>query len=108
MPLRYCLIQYLQVRRSPCPTDRRDPDGSQPSPPLTTIYYGIREEACLLQDYTTNLLDYARFIGDGIGLWDTLAGPNPNLAWECVLHCSQCLGIAHLDHQPSDDPGGLP
>jgi hypothetical protein len=58
------------------------PMGSRPSPPIATIYYGIREEACLLQDYQTNLLDYARFIDDGIGLWDTAAGPNPNRAWE--------------------------
>jgi hypothetical protein len=58
------------------------PMGSRPSPPLATIYYGIREEAVLLQDFTTNLLDYARFIDDGIGLWDTAAGPNPTRAWE--------------------------
>jgi hypothetical protein len=45
--------------------------GSRPSPPLATIYYGIRKEAVLLQDFTTNLLDYARFIDNGIGLWDT-------------------------------------
>jgi hypothetical protein len=57
--------------------------GSHLSLLLTTIYYGIREEACLLQDYNTNLLDYARFINDGIGLWDTSASPNPDLAWEC-------------------------
>jgi hypothetical protein len=46
--------------------------GSHPSLPLATIYYGIHEEACLLQDFTSNLLDYAGFINDGIGLWYTL------------------------------------
>jgi hypothetical protein len=56
--------------------------GSRPSPSLATIYYGIRQEACLLQDYSVNLLDYARSIDDGIALWDTAAGPNPARAWE--------------------------
>jgi hypothetical protein len=50
--------------------------GLHPSP-----HYGIREEAVLLQDFTENLVDYARFIDDGIGLWDTAAGPNPIRAW---------------------------
>jgi hypothetical protein len=35
----------------------------------------------LLQDFTTNLLDYAPFIDDGIGLWDTAAGPDTARAW---------------------------
>jgi hypothetical protein len=54
---------------------------ADPSPPLAAIYYGIWEEACLLQDFTTNLFNYARFIDDGIGLWDTLEGPYPDCAW---------------------------
>jgi hypothetical protein len=56
--------------------------GSRPSPPLATIYYGIREDVCLLVDYQDNLLDYAQFIDARIGLWDTAAGPNPARAWE--------------------------
>jgi hypothetical protein len=56
--------------------------GSHPSPPLATIYYGIREEKGLLVDFTQNLFNYTRFIDDGIGLWDTAAGPNPARACE--------------------------
>lgn len=56
--------------------------GSQPLSPLATIYYGIREEAVLLQDFTANLFYYAHFIDDdGIGLWDTAVEPNPTPAW---------------------------
>jgi hypothetical protein len=69
------------------------PMGSRPSPPLATIYYGIREEAVLLQDFTTNLLDFARFIDDGIGLWDTAAGPNPALAWEHFTTAVNAWGL---------------
>jgi hypothetical protein len=31
---------------------------------------------------SANLMGYARFIDDGIGLWDTAAGLNPARAWE--------------------------
>jgi hypothetical protein len=69
------------------------PMGSRLSPPLATIYYGIREEAVLLQDFTTNLHDYACFIDNGIGLWDTAAGPNPTCAWDRFTAAVNAWGL---------------
>jgi hypothetical protein len=58
------------------------PMGSHAAPPISTIYYGIQEEVCLLQDFTTNLFDYAHCIDDGIGLWVTATGPNADHTWD--------------------------
>jgi hypothetical protein len=37
-------------------------------------------------------MDYAFFIDDGIGLWDTATGPSPNRAWEDFLTAVNAWG----------------
>jgi hypothetical protein len=44
--------------------------GTPPAPPFATLYYAILEDS-IIDDYSSNLLFYRRFIDDVIGIWDT-------------------------------------